>query len=287
MRGRLVVALIVLLVIADVVLITLAVRRGDSGAVVAGVGTTNTADGPTRTASPGGGRALVAGADAIVLRASGGSCKSGEPPLLELSTDSGTTFAPTAQDLGVAQVLRVLVVSAGDLRFVGTDAECTPSIWRSNDGGSGWSQSLGTRGAWHLLPAAGVSNVHAPTGRVPVGCSVASLSPVDAATARVLCLSGAVLGTADGGITWVTLGHLHKAQLIAYDSAANGIAFGPTPSCDVQAFVTADGGMTWTRTACLQGTHAQALGYQNGTVIALVDESVLISGDGGQTWSAP
>jgi photosystem II stability/assembly factor-like uncharacterized protein len=287
MRGRLIVALIALLVIADVVLVTLAVRRGHAGAGAADVGATNITDSPNQTPSRGAGRAMVAGADAVVLRATGGSCRSGDPPVLELSTDSGANFAPTAQDLGVAQVLRVVVDSATDLWFVGTDDQCMPSIWRSHDAGIVWAQSRGTRGAWHLLPTAGAPKVHAPTGRVTPGCVVSSLTPVDGATARALCLSGAVLGTADGGATWVTLGHLHQAQLIAYDSATNGVALGATPSCDVQAFVTADGGTIWTRTACLQGTHARGLAYQNGAVIALVDESVLISGDGGQTWSAP
>jgi photosystem II stability/assembly factor-like uncharacterized protein len=287
MRGRLIVALVALLVIADVVLITLAVRRGHPGAVAGGLNTTKTSNGPAQTAGQSAGRAFVSGADTVVLRAAGGSCKSGDPPVLELSTDSGVTFAPTAQGLGVAQVLRVVVNSASELWFVGTDDQCTPSIWRSHDAGSGWSQTLGTGGAWHLLPAAGASKVHAPTGQKSPGCSVASLSPVDGQTARILCASDAVLGTTDGGSTWVILGRLHQAQLIAYDSAASGVALGSTPACDVQAFVTADGGTIWTRTDCLQGTQADALAYQDGSVIALVDAAVLISGDGGQTWYAP
>jgi hypothetical protein len=55
----------------------------------------------------------------------------------------------------------------------------------------------------------------------------------------------------------------------------------------VQALVTSDGGATWTPAACLQGTEAQALAYHNGALIALVDDTVRISGDGGQTWSTP
>jgi photosystem II stability/assembly factor-like uncharacterized protein len=292
MRGRLIVVLIVLLVVADVVLITLAVRRGHRGTVVAGdgalVGTpTATGSTPSRPSGQGAGQALVAGAESIVLRATAGSCKTGETPTIELSTDSGATFAPTAEGLGVAQVLRVVADSASDLWFVGTDDGCTPSIWRSDDGGSGWTQSPGSRGAWHRVPGSRSSRIHAPTGRVAVGCSVASLSPIDGQTARVLCASGTVLGTADGGSTWVTLGQLDAAQLMAYDSSASGLALGPTPSCDVEAFTTSDGGAVWTHADCLEGTHAQALAYHDGSAIALVDDAVVISGDGGQSWSAP
>jgi photosystem II stability/assembly factor-like uncharacterized protein len=291
MRGRLIFVLLVLLVAADVVLITLAVRRGHGGTVVAADGaqvTAATTTKPTRSHTPGdgAGRALLAGAESVVLRATTGSCQTGDTPVLEVSTDSGATFTPTAEGLGVAQVLRVAVVSASDLWFVGTDDMCTPSVWHSAGAGTGWTRSPGTHGVWHVEPAAGSSAVHAPTGQVPVGCSVASLSPIDGQTARVLCTSGTVLGTTDGGSSWVILGHL-DGQVMDYDSQANGVALGSIPSCDVEAFVTGDGGALWTRTGCLQGAHAHAVAYQDGSVIALVDKTVLISRDGGQTWSLP
>jgi photosystem II stability/assembly factor-like uncharacterized protein len=291
MRGRLIVALIAVLVVTDIVLVTLAVRRGHAGPVVVAHRTTNNThtSTPARSATPPAdtGRTLVAGADNVVLRATGGSCKTGVPAVLELSTDSGATFAPTAEDLGIAQVLRVAVEAASNVWFVGADDQCTTSIWRLDPAGTGWLQSPGTGGAWHLLPAAGRHMVHAPTGQVPVGCAVAVLSAVDGQTARVLCASGEVIGTADGGSSWVHLGRRKEAQLIAYDSSTNGVAIRSTPSCDVQALVTSDGGATWTPTACLQGTEAQALAYHNGALIALVDDTVRISGDGGQTWSTP
>jgi photosystem II stability/assembly factor-like uncharacterized protein len=295
MRGRLIVVPIVLLVAVDVVLITLAVRRGHGGAVDAAGGlpvsapttiTTGTAPSETPTGDSVD-RALVAGAESVVLRASPGSCKTGDKPALELSTDSGATFKPTAESLDVAQVLRVVVDSASDVWFVGTDATCSPSIWHWDGAGSGWSQSPGSAGAWHMVPAAGSFSVHAPTGRVGVDCSVASLSPIDGQTARVLCATGTVLGTADDGNSWVNLGHLDAAQVMDYDSTASGVALGSTPSCDVQAFTTSDGGSVWTPTDCLTGAHAQALAYHDGSAIALVDDAVLISGDGGQTWTAP
>jgi photosystem II stability/assembly factor-like uncharacterized protein len=296
MRGRLIVVLIVLLVAADVVLITLSVRRGHGGTVGGApvsapvIITTTTTTGPTPSETPSGDgvdQALVAGAESIVLRATAGSCKTGDTPTLELSTDSGVTFKPTADRLDVAQVLRVVVASASDVWFVGTDDTCTPSTWHWDGAGSGWSLSPGSAGAWHMVPSVGSFSVHAPTGRVGVDCSVASLSPIDGQTARVLCASGMVLGTADSGSSWVNLGHLDAAQVMDYDSTASGVALGSTPSCDVQAFTTSDGGSVWTRTDCLQGAHAQALAYHAGSAIALVDDAVLISSDGGQTWSAP
>jgi hypothetical protein len=292
MRGRLIVVLIVLLVAVDVVLITLAVRRGHGGSVDAASGvpvSVPSTAGPTNSQTPDDGtdQALVAGAESIMLRATAGSCKTGVTPALELSTDSGATFKPTAERLDVAQVLRVVVDSASDVWFVAADDTCSPSIWHWDGAGSGWSQSPGSAGAWHMVPAAGSFSVHAPTGRVAVDCSVASLSPIDGQTARVLCATGTVLGTADGGSTWVNLGHLDAAQVMGYASPASGVALGSTPSCDVQAFTTSDGGSVWTRTECLSGTHAEALAYHDGSVIALVDDSVLISGDGGQTWSTP
>jgi hypothetical protein len=289
MRGRLIVALIAVLVVTDIVLVTLAVRRGHNGPVVVAQRTTNSThtSTPAQSATPpvDPGRSLVAGAENVVLRAAGGSCKTGAPPLLELSTDSGATFAPTAEELGIAQVLRVAVDSANNVWLVAADNQCATSIWRLNAAGTGWLQSPGSGGAWHLLPTAGKHMVHAPTGQVPVGCAVAILSAIDGQTARVLCASGIVMGTDDGGSTWVHLGRLEQAQLIAYDSSTSGVALGSTPSCDVQALVTSDGGATWTPTACLKGAEAQALAYHNGTLIALVDDTVRISADGGQTWS--
>ena len=289
MRGRLIVALIAVLVVTDIVLVTLAVRRGHAGPVVVAQRTPKTThtSSPARSATPPAdtGRTLVAGADNVVLRATGGSCKTGAPPALELSTDSGATFAPTAEGLGIAQVLRVAVDSASNVWFVGADDQCTASIWRLDPTGTSWLQSPGTGGAWHLLPATGKHMIHAPTGLVPVGCAIAVLSAIDGQTARVLCASGVVMGTADGGSTWARLGRLQHAQLIAYNDSTSGVALGSTPSCDVQALVTSDGGATWTPTACLRGAEAQALAYHTDTLIALVDDTVRISGDGGQTWS--
>jgi hypothetical protein len=295
MRGRLIVALIVLLVVLDVVLVTLAVRRGHAGPVVAAHRATNSTPTSTPTSTPArsatphaaAGRMLVSGAGDVVLRATGGSCKTGQPPVMELSSDSGATFAPTAEGLGVAQVLRVAVDSASNVWFVGADDQCATSIWRLDPAGSDWYQSAGTAGAWHVLPTPGVHRVHAPTGRVAVNCAVTGLAPVDTQTARVLCASGVVRGTSDGGVTWTNLGRLRSAQLIAYDSATSGAAIGSAPTCGMRVLITDDGGATWTPATCLQGADAQALAFHAGHLIAIVDDSILISSDGGHTWSAP
>jgi hypothetical protein len=253
---------IVAFVVVDVLLVAMAVRNVRDRDVPAGAapgstppeGSSGRATGPGRVPRSGGDPTaavlLDAGSGGALLRATRGDCRGPQEPRVGVSTDDGRSFRPVESPVG--EVLRVDVGSAADLWLVGLDESCAPGFYRSGDGGRSWQESAGTAGAWHLLPG-DVQALHAPNGRVPIGCRPQTLSSVDFAVAYAGCADDSLWVTRDGGETWRPAGRVSGLVATAFRGPDAGVAVGVTPRCPARLWSTTNAGRAWSADQCLPG----------------------------------
>lgn len=319
LRGRrwlppLGVAALVALTVLDVVLVKLAFDHAAGPAVPDGdprpatgsrtpgasaSATASTSPTATPTTSPGAtgsparvpadGPALLAlGTDGTVLRATTGGCGTDDPPAqVALARTGSGTFRAVPVAPGLEAVLAVQAERRDRLVVVGAASGCEVAAYRGGAGGGGWTAGP-ARGEWYLDPTAEGADtpvVHAPGGAVEVPCTPAALSTLGAV--RVLCDDGALLGTSDGGSTWVALGRLEDASAVAFQGPGSGVALAPRDACPVTVLTTDDGGSSWETAACLDGQQGRAVALRDQSLVAVVDDTVWRSDDGGVTWGSP
>jgi hypothetical protein len=321
MRGRWVIVGLVLFVAADVVLVAMAFRHvqapsppattAASGAPAPGPTPSRSSGSPSPASpssgspssgipSPGSsapaaatadqpapGSAPVAflslGADGAVLRASRGECPGSQRPTVTLA--ASFEGDPTSVRVpGLREVLAARAVSRREVTIAGLNRRCRLGLYVSTDEGRSWSRRAGDDGLWHVTADPTEPSVVTANTALPTPCAPRSLSPIDGATARVLCDSGEILGTQDAGATWVTLGRRPGAVAVAYTSPADGVALVRRPRCSAAVMRTSDGGAGWTRLVCLTGRRPRTLAAQGDVIAAQVGEHLHTSTDGGRTW---
>jgi hypothetical protein len=277
MRDKLGTAAIVLFVLVDIVLVTLAFRHvrpvevADSPTAPAPTAPPPSASPPPATAA--GPTYLSLAEDGTLLRATRGSCTDDAPPVVEVSTE-GETFSTVDVDPDLREVLRVQADAADDVWMVGADARCRLGVYRGTADSTDWELSRGTGGAWHLLPDPEAVGVHAPDGRVDTPCRPVGLSTADGGVPRVLCADGTILGTADNGLSWLDLGRLPDAVAAAFASPNVGYALAAQDDCAAAVMRSVDGGASWQTLECLRGGEPLAIAVDGETVAALVGDSV-------------
>ncbi len=308
MTNKLVIASIAAFVAVDVVLAVAAVQHvrggapeGDAISVPTPVGDSTTEPSlpsqsptstqpsepstPAETSVPAAERSLgllSIGIDGTILRATAGNCRSDKTGKVEVSTDGGATFETVFPD--VPQVLRVVAVSRSDLWFVGTDESCAPSVERSGDTGASWIHSQGTAGAYHLSASENPSLVHAPGGRVTVGCATVGIAALDTEVAFVGCDDGTIRRTGDGGQTFESVGHVDGLVSLTFRDAQTGFALASQSGCQATALRTDDAGKTWKFAACVRLDIPKAIATNADKLVAQVGADILVSDDDGQTW---
>ena len=221
--------------------------------------------------------------DGTILRAVPGSCETGDDALVSRSTDDGATFEQLTPRL--TEVLRLDTSADGLLSIVGADEDCSVRNYTSTDEGNRWLPESADD-QWYPDPSER-QVVHSPQGAVEPECRVRSLTPIDEAAARVTCLSGVMLGTADAGQSWVVLGRLPNVRAVVYESPGNAFALAPTDDCEAQAYATVDGGDDWEPAGCIPARGIQGLASNGATMVAQVDDEIFQSTDNAQTWSRP
>lgn len=221
---------------------------------------------------------LDAGAGGALLRATRGGCDVPQQPRVEVSTDGGQTFEPV--DSPVGEVLRVEIDSATDLWLVGLDESCAPGFYRSGDAGQSWEESAGTAGAWHLLPG-DAQALHAPDGRVAVGCRPETLSSLDFEVAYAGCADDTLRLTRDGGGTWRPAGRVPGLVATDFRGPVAGVAVGVTPRCPAKLWSTTNAGRAWSADRCLPGDEpAQAVAVSAGVTYVQRGGQVVADRDG-------
>ena len=278
LKGVVAVAGLAGLVVADALLVTMAIRHA-AGETALGTapldsGVDNSSqrgEGPsatpgpssTRRSAPDRSRSLVdIGAGAAVARATAGTCGRGGATL-QLSTDRGRTF-DVAEVRPAEVIVRVITKDDRNISLIGADADCRKlATYVSTDAGRTWTRLAGTRGNWHLEPRP-APRLHAPTGDVVVPCgkgvNVVGFSTLSSQRAFVLCAGGEVMATGDGGAHWGSRGTVKAAADLDFVDERTGlVARTGVPGCDgIQVARTTDGGWHWKLTACVSGDEARS-----------------------------
>lgn len=299
MRERLGTAAIVVFIIVDVVLVTLAFRHSNPavppepqrGSPSATGTPSTTGESPSTDPAPAGAGSnqplfLAAAENGALLRATRGSCQRDLQPVVEASTDDGRSFDRVRVAADLSEVLRVQADSADALSLVGADGSCEVGTYTGAVDDRTWDLDSGTAGQWHLLPDPDQAGVHAMSVVVETPCAPVGLSVVRGGGPRVLCDTGSIIGTADQGQSWVALGRLDGAAAISYASPGDGYALAAQRRCPAAVLQTSDGGTTWERLTCLPGDQPRALAAEGSFLAAQVGDAVHVSHDGGQSWTS-
>jgi photosystem II stability/assembly factor-like uncharacterized protein len=224
--------------------------------------------------------------DGTWVFATRGSCTGRSTATVLTSTDAGAS--PTRRDPGLRTVTAVQADDGGRLVVVGAGPDCQPRQRSSVDGGATWVDDPAiTR--WYTSPSDPRTAVSPSQGGSKPGCTFSSLSQVDDDFARVTCIDGDVVGSGDGGRTWVLLGRLDNTRTAVFTTFNAGYALARFEGCAAQVFSTKDSGRTWAPGSCIVGDPARAIAANDTTVAAVVGEEpeAYVSTDQGQEFGQP
>ena len=250
---------------------------------------------------PTGALSITMGKGDMVLRVMAGSCTTGGGPKLELSDNRARTFhrirVPQVDDDGTgisasSPTVRAIVFadarSQASMSVGAADSKCKVHRYTTTDGGGTWKQEAGPLTEWYVDPKSG--GVVSPTAPTDAGCTkgVALLAPVTNKTAKVFCSTGTIRGTADGGLTWITVGKLKNASAVVFTGAQTGYAAVANKSCKSRVYATANGGLTWTPRGCIvKGYVVPGLTGTAKGLVAAGPSGARQSADDGATWKLP
>jgi hypothetical protein len=233
---------------------------------------------------------------ALAYRAKTGSCLGGAA--LERSTSGGKRWTPLVSP---AAAVLALSSSGGDaVTLVGADNSCQVRVWTSSDQGATWSAPSAPSGVFVQVPD-DASTLLTPTGSVRSPCpgpdrspiSVAGISPTEAA---LLCRTGDVLVTQNGGRSWTTQSPVVGGATMAFGSPSLGWALrlnsGQCPS--YQLMRTQDAARTWQTGGCLGVDPVKdtagpgSIAFADSDVgIADLAGAIYATDDSGLTWQGP
>ena len=234
-------AVIVALVVANMILIPLAIRHAqgsdDRGTRQAPetsprqrsrVEPARIQRSPARSATP----LLMSSGGRIILSSTRGSCTDRTPPSVRLSTDRGQTFRTLKLNPRPSAVLALEVVGGDSMLVIGADDRCRPAGYESRDGGRTW-EKVDVKGRWHLAGDPAQRQVASPNGEMDVPCRPTGLSSVRNDVARVLCPDGRILRTRDDE-SWTVTGSTPGAVAIRFPAPDVGFALAARRelSCD-------------------------------------------------------
>jgi photosystem II stability/assembly factor-like uncharacterized protein len=187
--------------------------------------------------------------------------------------------------LEAASILDVRAGSASDVVVVAADVDCNVRSYTSTDLGETW-RSGEPDDAWYADPQ-DADVVQSPNGERRPGCEVSDVHTIDIQVVRVTCADGLILGTADGGERWVTLGKLEGAHAMVFTAPSNAVALAPVTGCGAQALLTRDGGRTWDAGGCIASEGIEGIAANESTLVAQVGGELFISTDNAESWTQP
>jgi hypothetical protein len=288
-------ATLMALLVADVLLVVLAVRhsRGDAALQPGSAARVSAVDGQPAdpaprqaepiadTRRPAAWRIAIADDGTTILgRAS--DCAS------EKGTRVQVSAAPVSAEAGSLEGTEVLAVGAGsaeEVVVVTADADCDVRSYRSTDLGKTWQAGAPT-GTWYPDPE-NAEVVQAPGGPSRPGCEVNEVHSIDAELARVTCADGLIVGTADGGEQWVRLGELEGAHATVFTGPSYAVALAPVNGCGAQAYLTRDGGRTWDAVGCIASEGIEGVASNGAMLLARVGGELFTSTDNAESWTQP
>lgn len=219
----------------------------------------------------------------VMLRSSPGTCQSGDATL-ERSED-GRTW--NAAELPAHAVLAV-TASSTEVSLIGTDTACVPEKWVSDDRGGTWRQ-VDAGGDWYLAPDE-PRQVHVPGRKVQSPCRrTIDLAPTSRSDAGLLCASGSVYVTSNGGESWSRGDGVEGAVELTFVNPSTGWALVPGGSCGTgtRVVATVNGAASWEKRGCVDVGRPEPMGLafrtlQTGLLVA--GDATYGTSDGGRNW---
>ena len=92
---------------------------------------------------------LMSSGGRIILSSTRGSCRDRTQTTVRLSRDRGQTFRTLKLNPRPSAVLALEVVGGDSMLVIGADDRCRPAGYESRDGGRTW-QKADVKGRWHL-----------------------------------------------------------------------------------------------------------------------------------------
>lgn len=225
--------------------------------------------------------AVSVAANNAVFRYSEGACNGSKTPVLGVSTN-GVSFETISLPAGVASIFTMSAVDEDQIGIIAAGSDCEGTRYTTDDGGDSWTKAKAN--AWFIHPIK--ERVIGPSGPVDAGCtSPLYVAAFDEDEVVVMCESGTVLTSVDGGESWDRSGKLNSVQAVDFVSLEGGIALGADEACMSRASTTADGGETWIPQGCIKADGAQSISTSGAVTAALVDGDLYVSADGGVTWA--
>ena len=285
-------AVIIALVVANMILIPLAIRhaqgsgdRGTRQSPETSLRQEKPESSPARSPEAQRDPLLMSSGGRVILSSTRGNCTDRTQPTVRLSTDRGQTFRTLKLNPRPSAVLALEVDGGDSMLVIGADDRCRPAGYESRDGGRTWEKA-DVKGRWHLDGDPAQRQVASPKGKMDVPCRPTGLSSVRNDVARVLCPDGRILRTRDDE-SWTVIGSTPGAVAIRFPAPDVGFALAARGSCPATVLRSTNGGKKWERLACLKGDDPRGISGQDGSYAAIVDDTVHVSEDRGETWRRP
>ena len=218
-------------------------------------------------------------------------CSGETIPKLEISTDAAEKFREVGlpvdadRELAIRSVLAVATTSDSpdDLELLGANLDCKKRGYASDDGGESWRRA-DVEFDWYIAPNG--KSVTSPNRTSSPDCVPISLDFTDELNAKVVCKSGSLVATDDGGATWAAVGELSGMRSASFVGLRTGVAIAARKDCQSQAFRSIDAGATWDRVDCIdKKVEAQALVGGAVKMFATDGRRTWLSEDLGEKWS--
>jgi photosystem II stability/assembly factor-like uncharacterized protein len=229
----------------------------------------------------------------LAYRARTGTCLGGSD--LERSTDGGVKWKSVTSP--APAIVSMSSTGGDDLTVMGAGSKCTVRVWTSSDRGTSWSPPAAASDVFARDPS-DPAQLSTPTGTVDNPCKQRSVAPISidsisSVDAAVLCASGDLEITQDGGATWVKQQPVAGGQAMSFESPELGwVLRANSGQCPAyQLMHTQDAGLTWQTGGCV-GTapiadHRQypSLSFADPTNgMADLAGEVYVTDDSGLTW---
>ncbi|WP_323749356.1 hypothetical protein [Curtobacterium sp. VKM Ac-1393] len=291
--------LVVVLVVADVLLVALALSRtapasnGTTGPVPTFSSTPrpspSATPGVSATADPAGmvapGRRLLSAVDGReAWRASSGTC-GGTDGVLEHTVDGGTTWTHVGLGAGAGAILALRASTDGVSVVVGSGDDCAPTVRTSADDGRSWTDGAPGAAGAGIAP----DGLILSTGVVASPCADPAEAYEGQFTTAVVCADE--VQWRSGTRAWVGVPFAGVRSLADDGNAYLVARVGATACSGVEIRSMPAAGVTPTTTTAVVGCAADAdpdgavaLARAGGAVWLWSGGAVLVSDDGGTSW---